>query len=60
MKGNFMKGFTFTALMSMPLWISIFGWAKLMTHFLTTIQLAADGSNKYAFIHLMMLIKTLI
>jgi len=60
MEGNFVKGFTFTALMSMPLWISIFGWAKIMSHFLSTIQLAADGSNKYVLINLMMLIKTLI
>ena len=60
MEGNFMKGFTFTALMSIPLWISIFGYVKIVSHFLSTVQLATCDSNKYLVLNIITLLKTLI
>ena len=38
MEGNFMKGFTIAILMSIPLWISIIGWVKILSHFLSVVQ----------------------
>lgn len=31
-EGNFMKGLLVGASMSIPLWISFFGWLKIMIH----------------------------
>lgn len=31
MDGNFAKGFSIAVLFSVPLWLSIYGWVKIVT-----------------------------